>query len=378
MTILITTLPGDIHAHAVRWAIEQKGGASQILYPADLAAGTEWCFDPSADELKIGRGGTSSSVRGSEIKTVWNRRVPTSFPIESLNSIEERAASESELSAMVLGVLQNFEIGRFVVNPLSSVVRAERKASQFKVARSVGFRTPRTIISNNLEEIRAFYEQCNDGMAYKPLLTFPWVRDGVISIPQTQIIRSMSTFSGIDVQLSPGIYQEVVRRRSEIRATIMGRSVFAWTKHPVTPDAFREIDWRPELGPNAIHEYFEMPEHLKNKCFAMLDFFGLAYGCFDIAITEENEFVLFELNPSGQFLWGDDLGVNLNQLDAFASFLLGGTVDFVYRPDLGAPTFANYLAENDFEADGKAELEGHFGNLNSYHFAKACVRMAYS
>ena len=31
--------------------------------------------------------------------------------------------------------------------------------------------------------------------------------------------------------------------------------------------------------------------------------FGLNFGCFDIAVTPSGEFVFFECNPNGQWLW---------------------------------------------------------------------------
>ncbi len=69
----------------------------------------------------------------------------------------------------------------------------------------------------------------------------------------------------------------------------------------------------------------EVPVDVKAGMLAYLHAFRLHYGAFDFAITPDDEWVMFECNPSGQWLWLYDVA-GLPIPEALAELLTGETV----------------------------------------------------
>jgi hypothetical protein len=62
MHILISSLPGDGHAHAIEWGLRQKGHTVSRLYPLDLCDGAKWSFSPLDRVLEIEHRGARSTL----------------------------------------------------------------------------------------------------------------------------------------------------------------------------------------------------------------------------------------------------------------------------------------------------------------------------
>jgi glutathione synthase/RimK-type ligase-like ATP-grasp enzyme len=64
-----------------------------------------------------------------------------------------------------------------------------------------------------------------------------------------------------------------------------------------------KVDWRQGYDHGLKHEPFELPEKIRDFCRAYLSKMNLHFGCFDMIVTPENEYVFLECNPNGQWLW---------------------------------------------------------------------------
>lgn len=374
MNVLITTLPNDIHAQAIAWGLEKYGHTVVRWYPLDLAEASAWSFEPKAGRLTIDHRGTSQVISFNEIDSVWLRRVPLIIPLPHIKVINERSVAESEMSHFVAGVCNALAASCFCVNPLSDSWSAERKAGQLTVAAQIGFDVPRTIITNSIRSIADFKERIGSTIIYKPLKPFLWKHDDGYSVSAaTTAIDDLSFLSSGDVIDSPAIYQELVARRAEIRITVMGRTVFAWSKQPAEGTAFATADWRYELGENVRNELYTVPPDVSEMCFAMMDRLRLKYACFDFALTPDDRHVLFEINAGGQFLWGEDLIPELPLLDAFCQFLVSRDPLFRYDPPATPVTFSSFLSETNYVEDVVSEREQHFGDLGRYHYSNSSV-----
>ena len=89
-----------------------------------------------------------------------------------------------------------------------------------------------------------------------------------------------------------------------------------------------KVDWRRsqdelQLEPTCL------PPEVAARCFALLDELGLVFGCLDLVVTPEGEYIFLEVNEMGQFLFVER-GCGLPLLDAFSEFLLQGSVDFAW------------------------------------------------
>lgn len=111
--------------------------------------------------------------------------------------------------------------------------------------------------------------------------------------------------------------QEHVPRGRDVRVTVIGERVFAAEVATVRPEA--DIDWRLDLA--ATWHGHDLPEALADRLRALLRALGLNYGCIDLRRRPDGDYVFFEVNPSGRFLFVEiDAGPPLAQ--AMAELLL--------------------------------------------------------
>jgi len=375
LSVLILTLPGDAHAHAIQWAIEKLGGEVRTVYPLDICAGSQWSFDTNSGLLGIDGNGEEQTIHPGDYSTVWMRRPPGIFPKIDIADTAQRAVAEDELRQLVMGVLRWLERDKFVVNSLSASGFASNKAFQLAVAARLGLACPRTLISNSPAEILSFYESCGNEFIYKPLKAALWTRsDGMKTNVLTTLITDTSILMESDLSGAPGIYQEKIVKQAEIRATFMGKSIFAWEKRfDRRSHEDLHIDWR-SMHKGADHKQHSLPDDIEAKCFALMSELGLNYGAFDFAVDEKGQYHFLEINPQGQFLWGDELGLGLNQLEAFAEFLLSRNAEFIYSQS-NRFTIADYYSTGLRDKYFKEESEIHHSDLLNFQYKQVSVAL---
>lgn len=366
MRVLVVTQPGDYHANAVKWAIGELGGHCDIFYPLDVCGVATWSYSPGDGQLVVRDKSRLYKLEIDSYDSVWMRRVPQIYPLEHLTDIEERSGAETELEHFSTAILKRIEKNKFVVNPIVATRVANRKPFQLSVAAQSGFTLPRTLVSNDPEKILAFFEECGRSMVYKPLKPMRWRKeDGRKRTVTTTLINDINVLLDANLSDGTGIFQEKIEKVSEIRATVMGRSIFAWEKTFVAPSkAF--IDWR-VVWTNAIHRRYELPDHIANKCFEVLSRLGLVFGCFDIAVDAIGRHIFLEVNPQGQWLSGDHLGLEYNQLRSFADFIMNGNLK---PPEYVADSvnLRAFDALKIFERDAEKERRDHFGSVLTSHY----------
>jgi|SRR5215217_2105137 len=190
---------------------------------------------------------------------------------------------------------------------------SNNRVRQLSLAKSVGFETPDTIITNDAKEAKEFYYSHNKNVIIKALhhhlLEF---NDEMYPINGHKL--SDSELHKLDASLiyAPSLLQERLCKKSELRVTVVGDQVFA-----------AEIVFNTELAKNEdIHlcepsEFSIMPvndnklyESLKQPCIELVTRrLGLRYGAIDFIIPDDNDGghyncpIFLEVNSVGYWLW---------------------------------------------------------------------------
>jgi len=262
------------------------------------------------------------------------------------------------------------ENGRFAVNPVDRTANAALKPYQFAMAHEVGLNIPRTITGNNPQEIVDFYKLCKERVVFKPFKSAIWqTARGPAMVPTTQLTYEM--IRNADLGAAPGIFQECIEKRSEVRATIMGNTIFAWEKEFVGRDDL-DVDWR-FMFKGAVHKAHQLPSVIQQACFDLMEKLGLVFGCFDFVRDQDGEYFFLEVNPQGQWLWGDSLGCDLNQLEAMAEFLLLGRKEFSYSGE-NRIRLDDYYVSVDTEKN-RNEERNHHGHLMTFSYSQVSFRV---
>ncbi|MGK5685068.1 ATP-grasp domain-containing protein [Actinoplanes sp. URMC 104] len=260
---------------------------------------------PGSPPTMPGNLGELVDVPGLDL--VWFRRTnyPQELPANDLDPIQLEIVN-NEYKATMFGALATSFGGRWVNDPFAGF-GAENKLLQLDAARRAGLRVPRTLVSHDPEQVRAFCESLHGevvvktvkGSARRPLYT---VRASAELVASEEAIR-----------LAPAMYQELVPGPTHIRAHCFGDRTYAFS---IESDA---LDWRGDL--NVPIAPVDIDDDTAARLRTVLDILGLRMGVFDLKRLGTGEYVWLEVNPQGQFLFLEGLtGVRLSV--AFTDFLM--------------------------------------------------------
>ncbi|WKC46934.1 hypothetical protein [Pseudomonas veronii] len=62
-----------------------------------------------------------------------------------------------------------------------------------------------------------------------------------------------------------------------------------------------------DLGKMPIHKVHVLPARVQELIMLLMRELGLVFGCFDLILTPEGEYIFLEVNPNGQWLWIESL-----------------------------------------------------------------------
>ncbi len=292
-TVLIMADDADMHASVVAARLAQNYATNCV----------RWSFSrfPQNDRLVYTVNGTDGlRVTGSDgvfdlerLRAIWWRRPGRPLVSPEIEPDRVRRFASSECEHFLLGVFDSMGIPS-INHPHRQKVAA-RKPYQLKAALDAGLRVPKTLMTNDSDEIRKFWSDLDGRCVYKAFSSPPW------TALETRMMTAADIESLDAVALAPIIVQEKIERDCDVRINIFGDQVFAAKVEPRHPIA--EVDSRFDI--TAIWEPITLPSEIQAKVILLLSVLGLEYGCVDMRRQPDGDFVFFEINPAGQFLFAE-------------------------------------------------------------------------
>ncbi|MGW7687700.1 ATP-grasp ribosomal peptide maturase [Streptomyces asiaticus] len=233
------------------------------------------------------------SIALADIKAVyWNR--PSLFQFPELSESDAhwaRGAARIGLGGVFMSLAARW------MNHPSRASAAEFKPQQLRTARSMGLVTPRTLITNSADAVRAFAENVEAPLITKPLGT-PHVAHSRGS--ETMYTREVDLDALGGVELTAHLFQERVTKQYEVRLIVVGD-----TCHSVKIKAHSEAartDWRSDY--DALeYEPIETPADVVNGVRGYMARLALTYAAMDFIVQPNGQWTFLEANPSGQWAW---------------------------------------------------------------------------
>jgi glutathione synthase/RimK-type ligase-like ATP-grasp enzyme len=295
--IAVISYPEDPHAEAVmRYLLESEVPVT-LLDVSELPDRATLTIDYDGGgppRLEFRRGvGPPLDLR--TVRTVWWRRPQAANPA-TIDDPAVHMFALNEWQEAINGLWQLLDV-RWVNDPVRDEVAA-RKALQLRVAAEVGLRVPRTLVTSDPEQARAFIEaRDGSGTIFK---TFSctheiWRETRLVGEGELPLLEA--------VRLAPVIFQEYVPADVDLRVTIVGRRLFAAAIHSQTTDY--PVDFRMSLGQAEVEEA-TLPIEVEERLLRLMDRLGLTYGAVDMRRTPSGEHVFLEVNTAGEFLFVED------------------------------------------------------------------------
>ncbi|MGH9838423.1 MAG: hypothetical protein ACREEM_06530, partial [Blastocatellia bacterium] len=227
--ILIVTMKLDPHADAVIDRLEQMNEVVFRLNSEDLLNDYSVCFEQDDTGNSLGEI-VSRSQRSilipSEIKSAYYRKPKPVTPHIELTQegAKEFAVTEGQEA---LRSLYAFPGVKWINSPFA-IQRAQIKFPQLAAAKQLGFRIPRTLITNDPDRAHQFCRECRNQVICKSLLTTSVKLDDLSYHTYTHKVAEKELEDCLsNVRYAPTLFQEYIPKKTEIRATVMGDEVFA-------------------------------------------------------------------------------------------------------------------------------------------------------
>lgn len=288
--VIIVAPSEDLHSRVVAKCIESDFHCEALIWNNALfPLNDQITFGIENDQTTFALNIKGKKYELEKIRSIWNRR-PQIFNLSQTileDYVKQFCASESRI--LFRASLASVNIP--VINNIFNDMIASYKPLQLKIAKQSGLKIPRTIMTNQKEEITKFWKNSLSGCVYK---TF-----GPLSerIAETRILKEEDLVHLDKLVHAPTIVQEKIEGR-DIRVNIFGDHVSAAS---VTSDDIDRLDWRWDLT-SKWHEH-KLPYQIIEKIREFVKNLGLLYGCIDMRKQPDGNYIFFEINPSGQFLF---------------------------------------------------------------------------
>lgn len=253
-------------------------------------------------------------------KSIWYRRVRVPGKPQEMDQGVYEFCLQEQRAALVGSVMGHHGV-RWMSHP-AAVWQAEFKPLQLELAARLGLAIPKTIITNDPASIRTAFDEFGC-MIVKPVRTGHVNHNGKeYSIYTSRVLKDH--LDELDsARWSPAIYQELVPKQCDVRITIVGERCFAAAIDSQS-DPAASVDWRRTNNPHLPHRPVTLPVNLTDVLHRLMNALGLTFGAIDMIQTPDGRFVFLEVNPSGQWLWIDDM-LDLGISDAVAAWLQGAS-----------------------------------------------------
>lgn len=286
----------------VRWNLDQFPQGCTLTFHA---SGGRFESEVVSDGRRVNLG---------DVATVWCRELlPTGFPddIDPAQRKFVETGARRALDALV-SVMDPVWVNHPVRNRLAS-----SKPAQLHMARKVGLDIPLTLVTNDPDEARAFAAESSGQTVYKSI-SENWNAESGQAL-FTGLLTETELANVDLIRLTPGIFQELVPKSHEVRATVVGPRIFSAAIDSQARDD-TSLDWR--RSPLELdYQPTDLPPDIESKIHAFMKAFGLIYGAFDFIVTPDGRYVFLEVNPAGQYMWIESktgLGITAALCDALA------------------------------------------------------------
>lgn len=281
------------------------GGIRCCRFDTDTALGTLRISCDHGDERWHWDGGR---VERGKVAAVVLRRPKPVTPLIAGDPFQVRHAA-GEWSECIEGLLAGIPLDRWINHPVCNAA-ASHKIEQLRHAQEVGLLVPDWIVTTEPSIAREFVSRHDFDVIVKPLASGYIEREAPAEdtlIYTSALERSMDAL----VDLLPGcpvLFQMRVEKRTDVRLVVVGGGMTAVSLHAADPGGCQRLDVRRNNMADVKHQQVAVPESVAIAVHRMIRGYGLQFAALDFAITPNDEWVFFEVNPNGQWAWLDLVG----------------------------------------------------------------------
>jgi hypothetical protein len=317
--ILIIANEFDPHADAVVLALKRRG-FDEVLRVDLETAHKRFSVEiaPKSMHLNIRHRSIASRFCDSrDVRTIWWRRSGFSVNRHELDMPTIDRLDQVEIYWALRWFIEAQPDAAFPFSHPHRINEANNKILQLSLAEKLDFITPQTVFTNDKHSLANFLE-LNVEVVLKPLhspVAFDDKQNKKINLIARPVTRSKLNSALASNDCVAAYCQSRVSKRADIRVNVLPSSTIACEiAAGELPDS--EVDWRPKTS-DYTHKIVAVPDDVDKRCRRFIQSLELKWGIFDFGVTAADEWIFFECNPNGQWLWIEfKTGIPLSELIA--------------------------------------------------------------
>lgn len=303
--ILIIGSPQEAHSAYIHDKLKERGQRAAYFDTLSFPAQSRISLFPGSDQPGFLTTEEGERVPLADIRSVYWRYYMGTCIAEELRDPFLRDMAYRETESCIGGMFRMMDHCLWVNTPQAIDMHAY-KVWQLQLMHREGIRIPKTLVTNDPDELRSFFENVNRKAIFKP------VRGGAhtSSLSEEDFIPGRLR----ELAKAPVQFQEMIEG-VDIRIYLIGDELFAAEIHSKT------LDFRAD--PDARIVPITLPETVAADCLTVVRTLGLLMSGIDLRRTPEGEHVFLEANPAPMFMHFEST-TGFPVSDRLAKLLSGG------------------------------------------------------
>lgn len=313
--LIITNEKDDAHADFFIQKCNELGLGDKVVRLNTEKFSENCTIKFDIENYKILIKDSERTLNTDEILSVWYRR-PMPIMVDKYSDEGVKKFIQNQSIATLRGLYFLLHGSAKWVNPLPAMHAARHKLPQLVLAKSIGFKVPETLVTNNPHDAVLFFKRfgvlCNKSLD-EPNYTidgniYPYLTRKIVDVHQ--IIDNDSS-----IRICPTLFQEYIEKKADIRVVVVEEHVTA-VEIESQSNKYSKIDFR-GVSPHLLqHKKHKLPDSIEKMILSFTQKSGLRFSAMDLVIDKRGEYYFIENNCNGQWLWLDQLAKTdiLNQM----------------------------------------------------------------
>ncbi|GAA4197069.1 ATP-grasp ribosomal peptide maturase [Streptosporangium oxazolinicum] len=302
--ILILTNRNDPSVDLVIPKLLQRGFEVYRWDPADYPASARFTSRLTGSSWRHTLVTPDAEIDSATVGSIWLRRPGEPQAASSVTDPAYRDFVTRTGQILMTGWQHTLD-ARWFPARAEALRLTQNKLVNLAAAVRVGFTVPQTTVTNDPGELAVAWERTDGQFIAKEVELVPYQVNGEDHAFYTTSVTRRHLTSRHRLAHSPMILQPRIDKAVELRVTVVGDQVF--TAAITSGDSRTTRDDVRHQSSLTGYSAYELPARVAERCVKLVSSLGLAFGCIDVILTPDGEYVYLELNPAGQWAWVEEL-----------------------------------------------------------------------
>jgi glutathione synthase/RimK-type ligase-like ATP-grasp enzyme len=297
--VLLITNKADVTTDFIVKELKEQGISFYRFNTEDLCESVHVFINVTSDESKIFDSNVNQEFNLNEFTSVYYRRPELPNLVNNNLSEDEILFLKNEILFTLEGIYKLVHKA-YWISPIYAIREAENKIYQLVTAKNLGFSIPNTLVTNQVDSLKSFYQSNKEHSIIKP------IKSGQVGIGKDSKViftNKLDSFPSdrSEIEDCPIFIQNQIEKQADVRVTVVGEKVFAVLIH--SQDIKEgEVDWR-RSRTVLKHTKIKLEKNLEQLCVSLVKTLRLRFGAIDLVLDREGKYTFLEINPNGQWAW---------------------------------------------------------------------------